>query len=347
MITVGLPRHRTLALLAVLLLWSGAAGCCQKPPPASHAPQLAATLPRAVRSAEPASALPPALPLFAAELQHPWNRVHQVLFAPTTQVSAAECLTTASCDEASAPGGVLGAVVSLPAEYADTPTQLLHPGVDLLLTDARLPQAVQALKDALAVTAESRPVAAALLQSDLWERFDAIEHALADPDRDPPARAALRQLRDGIGALIYHLALPAAVIRAIPPNLPLLVKEHPDILAGLDLSSPSPAAPWVEVMTRSAERPRSFNPTLRDGTRHAMIAGYRTVFRVFVAIPKEQGGARWLESQLAQHPESLPLPDGARLMLGAQPLLISRVIRWSKRAPCGHPPRQGSGRCDG
>ena len=326
----------TVGALAVLP-WLGA--CRRQPAPTVPSPPLAgpaessaqrspSTAPLAMMSLPPPPALPPALPLFADDVHHPWNRLHQALFARRATVKQVACLATRSCDVLPTPVGFFEETRDFQAEYADQPPQLMLPGIDHLLSAQRYSEAVQALEAALAIAPETQPVAAALLQHDLWERFDAVQQALADPGRDAGSRAELRELRDGVGVLIAKLALPAATLDKIPSNLPLLVRRHPDILGGLTdpaaAASQDAGAVWVELLTRSAALPRSFDPPLRDGTRHAMLAGYRAVFRIFASVPAAQGGAAWLRRELAKQTSFVRLPPGSRMAIFEQPLVISR-----------------------
>lgn len=328
MVTVG-------ALAA--LPWVG--DCRRQPAPAAPSPPSAGPVessaqrsppvaPLAAMSLPPAPALPPALPLFADDVHHPWNRLHRALFAPLATVKQVACLATSSCDVLPTPVGFFEEIRDFQAEYADQPPQLTLPGIDHLLAAERYGEAVQALEAALAIAPETQPVAAALLQHDLWERFDAVQQALADPGRDAGSQAALRELRDGVGVLITKLALPAATLDKIPSNLPLLVQRHPDILGGLTdpaaAASHDKGAVWVELLTRSAALPRAFDPPLRDGTRHAMLAGYRAVFRIFASVPAAQGGAAWLRRELAKQTSFVRLPPGSRMAIFEQPLVISR-----------------------
>lgn len=137
--------------------------------------------------------------------------------------------------------------------------------------------------------------------------------------RDARSRAALSELRDGVGGLITKLALFAATLAKIPSNLPLLVQRHPDILGGLAdpaaAASQDAGAVWVELLTRSATLPRSFVPPLRDGTRYAMLAGYRAVIRIFASVPAARGGAAWLRRELAKQTSFMRLPPGSRMAL--------------------------------
>lgn len=281
-------------------------------------------------SLPPEPALPPTLPLFADDPQHPWNRLHQALFARLTTVKQTACLASRSCDVLPTPVGFFAEASDVQAEYADLPAQLMLPGLEHLLTAARHSAALQALQAARAVAPESQPIAAALLQNDLWERFDAVQHALTEPNRDAASRTALRELGDGLGTLIAKLALPKAVIGKLPSNLPLLVQQSSDVLVGLDAATAmvdgdkAEGPAWVELLSRSADLPRSFDPPLREGTRHSMQVGYRAVFRIFASIPAAGGGAAWLRRELTQESSFVRLPAGTRLVIYEQPLIISR-----------------------
>lgn len=337
-----------MAAVSILAALAPLGGCRRQPAPAiakatrpvlpaessaERSPQLSAgssSPPPVAMSLPPKPGPPPPLPLFNDDPQHPWNRLHQALFARLATVKQAACLATRSCDVLPTPIGFFDETVELQAEYADTPTQLMLPGVDHLLPAERHSQAMQAIQAALLVAPETQPVAAALLQGDVWERFDAVQHALDDPERDAVSQAALRELRDGLGALMVKLALPAVTLGRIASNLPLLVQRNPDVLAGL--AEPAAAgdgdaaegAAWVEILTRAAALPRSFAPPLRDGTRHSLLVGFRAVFRIFASIPATQGGAAWLRRELAAEPAFVRLPAGSRLAIYEQPLVVSR-----------------------
>lgn len=150
----------------------------QRSPPA--APLTAMSLP-------PAPALAPELPLFADEVYHASNRLHRALFVRLATVKQVACLVTRSCDVLPTPVGFFAENRDLQAECADQPPQLMLPGIDHLLAAERHVEAVQALEAALAITPETQPVAAALLQHDLWERFDTVQQALPTPDAMPRA----------------------------------------------------------------------------------------------------------------------------------------------------------------
>lgn len=297
------------------------------PPPGSHLPS---TLPADTPDPEP----PVFLTLYNDNATHPFNRVHRALFRSRHAVHRTPCLlkTPKDCDTLDAPFAAMSGLVAGTSEYAESPSVFTTGDVRFLLEPRRFSDAMAALREAIRVAPGDDPIAATLLQHDLWERFDTLDAALRAPDGEllpaaPTVSDPLKLLRDEIGMLMRRLALPAATLAKLPSNLEALSRAHPDLLDGLGSASSATDGRWLEVATRSRSMPDGFDSPFREGTRHSMIAGYRAAFRRFVHIPDDIGkdyrGADWLQRALAEQPASLELPPGARAVIMEVPLVVS------------------------
>jgi hypothetical protein len=269
----------------------------------------------------------PAPALFDPDPEHPWNRLHARLFTAKTTAPVAECLashTPCTRIESTAQARFLTRTF---VQGGDGSPLLLR-GEPRFLADRQRRQALQeAIAAALRVSPEAaraRPVAAALLQNDLWVRFDTIDHWL----RRTPAQSIfsaeemrwLKRLREGVGKVIRALALPAASLAAIRSNLPDAVAAHRALLPDLDTERG-----WVEVGAQREDE--HLDPTWRANTRHAQVAGFTNVYRVLVRVPEEAGGSGWLRGRLAGRPNSVSLPAGSRTLILQQPLALSEEGR--------------------
>lgn len=284
------------------------------------------------------------LPLYDEAVDHPWNRVHQALYRHPGLVSRTSC-QTASADAAahSTSTGCASRTVPLVpwppsvqerSPLGDTPSLLASRDVLHLAEPeraARLLALMQAASDRAAEMAQ-RPFSALLFQSDLWERFDALDEAArqilrnrqadsaatapAGPGKDTADR--LLFLRDAVGRLLRDVALPAAQIHGLDSNLPLLASNYPLLLPGF------PGPDWVEIVTRSRSMPERMAGPIFEYTRHSMVAGFRAVFRRFIRVPQEAGGSAWLRRELASEPVAPKMPPGTRLVILQQPLAVTK-----------------------
>jgi hypothetical protein len=239
-----------------------------------------------------------AAPMFDAEA---WNRVHAALFARQTDVGHPSC--GEACGRKS-PEDVLGAatVGRKTMLGGDEPQIFISEDVYFLEEPARNAEVLAAIEAARQVPVGSRALQAALLQSDCWERFDAIVEWLARGF--PKDRAALERLLAPLAGLIRHLAVPRSTLSALRANLPELERAFPSLLGGL-----SALRGWREIRTEFTEPPDE--SVWRSTTRHAERWGYRFVFRVFVrttATIVEPGQA---------------LPPGSTMVLVGAPLAIA------------------------
>lgn len=266
------------------------------------------------------------MPLFDDRRDHPWNRVHHALFQHAYEVHRSPCLLARdlSCDRLPEPNAAMADLKAGPSDYRDVSTLLVSKDVHFLASPGRFQQALHALREAATVPPESNPLAAALLQHDLWERFDALDGVLRNTKAELIYNTTdpLLILRDQIGVLMRRLALPKAVLAKLPSNLATLASTYPDLLAGI---ADSPSS-WLEVATLSRDRPQGFDSPAREGTRHSLMSGYRAAFRRFAYIPKSAGGADWLRQALSDHPPQLTLPVGARSVIFEVPLVVSSEV---------------------
>lgn len=362
----GSTRSRGLgrceALLGAALLFATA---CRDGRPGSHAPQVdeGKELRERVLIAPRLPALKPAdastlsldldgispLPLYDAAIDHPWNRLHHALYVQPGKVSRTSCLPSSTapdvlrkatgCGQRAVPLDPWPPSQEGPAWYADSPSLLVSPMVEHLVEPSRAGRVLALLQAASARAEEKRqrPWAALLLQSDLWERHDALDAAarsLMLQGQATPLDAAHQQrrdrllwLRDAMAPVIRALALPAEQLRSIDSNLPLLAASYPQLLPDF------PGPEWVEIITRSRSMPEPHPSPSFEYTRHASVAGFRAVFRRFVRVPSLAGGALWLRRELASEPAAPRMPPGTRLLILQQPLAIAEsgeLVLWPR-----------------
>jgi hypothetical protein len=145
-------------------------------------------------------------------------------------------------------------------EGGDISTGLLRAPIESILDDD-----VSSMLDRVASTRPTdNPVAAVLLQNDLWERFDALATS-----KLPRASS----VRGAIAHAMRALALPRETIRAIRPNADELATTYKDTLAGLRAASG-----WVEVASCASPEPAGMH------THHALGERHRVVVRILVAF---------------------------------------------------------------
>lgn len=303
------------------------------------------TLPMAILGTLP-------LPLYDADPAHPWNRLHHALHVHPGKVSRASCRDSSRSlpteDEST---GCANRVVPLdpwppliegPAGYGDVPAIFAWPSVSHLGDPARLAALLALIQAASARSGDKlqQPWAALLFQSDLWARFDTLDAACRDlmaarsgtaaageGPRDDTLRSRLLFLRDAIGQLIREVALPARTIAKLPSNWPQLATAYPALLAGF------PGPMWQEVITYSRDRPAPMPSPEKGHTRHAEVAGFRAVFRRYVAVPDRAGGGEWLRRELAAEPATPKMPVGTRLLILQVPLAVSsegEIVPWTR-----------------
>lgn len=333
----------------------GAAGHAEPPAEVLAAPPAidVAPTPLAALSASILGTTP--LPLYHPDPAHPWNRLHHALFVHPGKVARATCRpasqpstgererATTGCSERIVPLDPWPPLIEGPTGYGDEPSLFASPDVQHLAEEGRLSRLLTLIAAAQAQAAEAKtqPLAALLLQSDLWERFDTLDAAARKlgtqaPSSDPSSgatlgsgrqRARLLYLRDALGALIRAVALPAATIAALASNWPQLASAYPTLLAGF------PGPDWQEVITRARKLPEPMPSTEQEYTRHAATAGFRAVFRRYVAVPAASGGPDWLRRTLLAEPAAPKLPPGTRFLILQVPLAISsegQLVPWSR-----------------
>lgn len=290
------------------------------------------------------------LPLYDAAPDHPWNRVHHALYMHPFKVFRTSCHAvrpyaavlnaSTGCASRSVPLDPWPPSVEGFADYADSASLLASPEVRHLAEPARAARLLALLQAASdrATEKTQRPWAALSFQSDLWERFDALDAAarvLTRTDGPPGASDSDRQglrdrllwLRDAVGRLLHAVALPADQIRSLDGNLTKLSAEFPLLLPDF----PGPA--WVEIVTRSRSRPEPLPASRFEYTRHASVAGFRSVFRRFVHVPADAGGTAWLNKQLSSEPSAPTMPPGTRMVILQQPLAVAEggsLVLWPR-----------------
>ena len=204
-----------------------------------------------------------------------------------------------------------GGTISVTTQLGiDGPQAFIGEDVSFLRSEEKTSAALKALADALEPDPSQRPIGAVLLQSDLWERFDALEQAIADHDE---GAANFRRLLPAIARLMQRLALPREQVDGLEPNQRALVLGFPTLLEGF----PAASSGWWEL--------RKERPTADGGveafTKHSERQGSRTVFRVFAAVPLPLGGAEWFGAPIAS---PVRLPENTRLVLLASPLVLTK-----------------------
>lgn len=325
-------RMRLFSPIALLFVLPLVTSCKRQPPP--FVPPRVSSLPSSLPADTPDLEPPTYLTLYDDNATHPYNRVHRALFRSRHAVHRSPCLLKSpkDCDTFDMPFAAMEGLVAGTSEYVESPSVFTIGDVRFLLEPRRFSDAMAALREAIRVAPGDDPIAATLLQHDLWERFDTLDAALRAPDGEllpavPTVSDPLKLLRDEIGVLMRRLALPAATLAKLPSNLEALSRAHPDLLDGLGSASNATDGKWLEVATRSRSMPDNFDSPFREGTRHSMISGYRAAFRRFVHIPddidKDHHGADWLQRALAAQPGSLDLPPGARAVIMEVPLVVS------------------------
>jgi hypothetical protein len=282
---------------AAALALSALTGCTCKPivPGTAPPPERSAFSGRGVGAVEP---------LFDDTPSHPLNAAHALLFSRERSVGVAPC---------SLDGGCLGLSV---AELHRTPfvTQRVHEGGDEPLAfiggevdflSGRAPQLERALATVIGRAVPTSPVARALFQNDLWERFEALS--------EPGASAELVALKPSLARAIAAVALTNAELAALPQNFAEVGRAYPELLPGWG------GPEWLEVRAEFTDNPT--DTELRRDTKHAERWGHRYAFRVLARVPPEAGGADWLRAHLTFGTE---LPAGTTLALVGSPLVLSK-----------------------
>ena len=316
-----------------------------------QAPKRSAVAPADLAALSPAIDGVSPLPLYADDPLHPWNRVHHALYLHSVQVSRTRCLASSTspndlvrstgCASRAVPLDPWPEAVMGPAAYEDSASLLALSDVRHLVEPTRMSRLLALLQAASSRATEKsdQPWAALLFQSDLWERYDALDATARGMVRDGVAGAVAKDyaaqhdrllwLRDAVGRVLRDVALPAAQIRGLASNFPQLAASHPQLLP--DFAGPSPD--WVEIVTRSRSMPAHLPGVSFDYTRHASIAGFRSVFRRFVRVPARAGGSGWLQRELSTEPAVVRMPVGTRLVILQQPLAVAadgQLVLWPR-----------------
>jgi hypothetical protein len=276
------------------------------------------------------------LPIYAADPAHPWNRALHLLF--TSRVGA--CMSpfyakgpapiaapdlpalgeaerrTALHDYFSRRfGGRCTRVVRL--EGGDVPDLLRDRDVRFLLEPERFHRLTAALTAVASPTDGPAPSleARVLFQHDLWGRFDAL-HALDGSLPDTARRERRDRLIDLLGRTIASLAPRPEELAALRSNWPEVVRAYPE--AVLDVFAAG--GEWRQLVASGARGDET--------TTHAVTAGQRAVFRVFLRSPEAAGGAACLERAFLRLPADEPAcVRGGRLVApGSRVLLVESLL---------------------
>ncbi len=249
-----------------------------------------------------------ARPLFDANPAHPFNRVHAALFDHAAIRRRAWCLEKPGRCATLRPRTALelGSQIRV-AAGGDRPAVFMSGEVAFLLEPLRERAVLSAIAAAIDAAGESSDVARVLLQSDLWERYDAIEAARGGARGSK--RERLAKIQGALVGLIDALALPPARLTAIPSNHAEVHRAYPELVPHDPVDDG-----WLELWPDDHGRPGA----QATGTQHAARAGHRMVFRVFAR-----------STELVGLPSTTLLgevPPGTRLALVATPLAIASTV---------------------
>jgi hypothetical protein len=282
------------------------AGCrsCHAPNERSSEGVASAVAQQVQHVALPAAPLPSnaTLPLFADDTADPYNGLHALLFATKDTIPSSACDgLDGGCENEPVTAIVARRATSRVPQYADRIIINVEIG-DALRLVGRTPAIADAVRRAEAIDPRSRPMAALLLQHDVWAVYDALV-AAHDASADP--------LRDLLGSAIKALALPASSIRALGPSFDDALRAHPEVVRGVH------AEDLVELVSEEVDNP---GDTATVTTTHARLRALRSIFRRFVRAP---GGPQAVRELLRLSPASVPLPEGSVAVIVETPLAVS------------------------
>jgi hypothetical protein len=273
------------------IVWLG--GC--RPAPEASAPRShgGAIFELAAQSTAPRSAV------YSPDPSDPFNQVHAALFGARAALRVPACAVSSDgCVSISDATYAAPFVATELAEGGDTSVTLFRAGVRPLSDPARAENAVSTLARLRATDPRARPIAAALLQHDLWERFDRL-----------PAPSRLER---EVAETIWELALPAATLRGFSGNLASLAASNASFFSDFGDGNR-----WFEIATCSDGKAEAVD------TEHARGAGYRSAVRVFASPPPNEAPSHFaLEVASGRRMEELA--PGTRLVLAEYPLALSR-----------------------
>ena len=282
------------------------------------------------------------MPIYAADPQDTWNRLHHLLFSRVTRRVMSSYFRdgTPARLETRLAGATseeerrrfLGEArypdraASLPAVVrrigGDAPDFFLYHDVGFLLQDGGRLLAIERLlteADTGTFIDGRSTVARILLQQDLWNRFDELD-SLARYEKDPKVGARARRLQILLGRAIVRVACRPEDLARVPSNFAAIAGAYGMIDSGLF----SAGSPWREIV------PVTSSPT--GSTAHSFTAGHRRVFRVFLRVPPQAGGAPCLEEYFRRYdrrgdsyPELPCFPSGG-LAPGTRAMLVETLL---------------------
>ncbi len=297
----------------VLLLLVGCAGCRCKEPVAPVALKPAHTQ-TSWAAHEPAESPGDVYGVPA------WSKVFALAFERKVSFGVPACVDDGGCLELDSMQVRRAPTVSRTEVLGkDEPLAFIGEQVTFLEAPSRIARLERAIDEAMKIDPSSAPVAAVLFQNDLWERVDAITHAIAvEPTAD---WQTLERLRGKLVRLMKHVALGKDQLAALPRNEALVERRFPHLLEGFAARDG-----WSEVRARLVSR---HDGKSSDTTVHAERHGQRMVFRVFVHHPVsaaafEQSIAptQAAPGQIAQWQQ--PQPAGTRFVITGAPVHRTR-----------------------
>jgi hypothetical protein len=254
------------------------------------------------------------VPIYAPDPQDAWNRLHHLLFSRSTRwamspyfreglTASLEAKLAKAADDDTRRSALMefgfphepGVALTVERRVGgDAPDFFLYHDVHFLLQDDRRFSALEHLLNEADTHEflEGRSIMArVLLQQDLWNRFDELD-SLVRLEKDAQVRAKAQRLEALLGRAIARVACRQQDLARVPSNLAAIARAHqtidPDLL--------SDGSDWREIVPRTSSSPA-------QTTAHAHNAGYRRLFRAFLRIPPQAGGAQCLEDYFRQYDE--------------------------------------------
>ena len=285
------------------------------------------------------------VPIYAPDPYDPWNRLHHLLFSRTIRSEMAHYfrdgqpaelearLASAASEEERRnllfDSRILfgpGALLTMERRIGgDAPDFFLHHEVAFLLQDGRRLSALEQLlaeADTETFLKGRSTIARVLLQQDLWNRFDELDSLVRYGD-NVTIRGSAERLKTLLGRAITRLACRPEDLARISSNLPAIAAAH--TMVDPDLFATDSA--WREIVP--------FKSSSAGTTFHAHTAGCRRLFRAFLRVPPQAGGAQCLEEFFRKYDElgtsspGLPCFPSNHLAPGSRAILVETLLALS------------------
>jgi hypothetical protein len=217
-------------------------------------------------------------PVYSTDPRDAWNRLFHLLYARKLRAQVA------TPENSEAPWSSITRL-----EGGDLPEFFFPPDAAYLVEEPRRSRLRSALEAEISSpTLRGRsPEARIVFQQDLWNRFDAL-HALAARNSRAMPMARL------LARLMARVALTKDELAGMRPDFAGAAQERPDLLDARLFEADSG---WSELVSYF-DVGQGSEPA-GGTTMHARRAGWRLVFRRFVRVPPEAGGAGCLREHLA------------------------------------------------